>query len=181
MVIFALTNLPIMKTLYIVRHAKSSWDHPGLPDYERPLLENGKRKTEKVIEYLIHQKTNPDLILSSHAIRAKETAALIAKGLSYPEGRIQTVTIIYQGNDDDLINLIYGLPNEKNSIIIVGHNPTFTSLANHFLTKPIDWLPTSGVVCVEFKTDKWENIMVAKKRTKFVISPKLIKAGKGKK
>lgn len=170
-----------MKTLYIVRHAKSSWDHPGLPDYERPLLDNGKRKTEKIIEYLIHQDAKPDLILSSHAIRAKETAALIAKGLSYQADKIQILTIIYQGNEDDLINLIYGLPNEKNSIMIVGHNPTFTSLANHFLAEPIDWLPTSGVVCIEFKTDKWENIIGAEKRTKFVISPKLIKEGKGKK
>jgi phosphohistidine phosphatase len=170
-----------MKTLYIVRHAKSSWDHPGLPDYERPLLENGKRKTEKIIDYLIHQDAKPDLILSSHAIRAKETAASIAKGLSYPEDKIQTLTVIYQGNVDDLFKLIFGLANERNSVMIVGHNPTFTSLANHFLAEPIDWLPTSGVVCIEFTTDKWENIPGAEKRTKFVISPKLIKEGKVKK
>jgi phosphohistidine phosphatase len=170
-----------MKTLYIVRHAKSSWDYPGLPDYERPLLEAGKRKTEKIIDYLIRQDTKPDLILSSHAVRAKETAALIAKGLSYPEDKIQILTMIYQGNIEDLFKLIVGLPSEINSVMMVGHNPTFTSLANHFLAESIDWLPTSGVVCIEFKTEKWENIIGAEKRTKFVISPKLIKQAKGKK
>ena len=170
-----------MKTLYLVRHAKSSWDHPGLPDYERPLLDVGIKRTEKVIEYLIHQKTNPDLILCSHAIRAMETAALIARGLSYPEDKIQQHHVIYEGNEDDLFNLLYGLPNEINAAMIVGHNPVITSAANEFLSKPIDWMPTTGVVCVEFKTDKWENIFQGKTKTKFIISPKMIEKGKPKK
>jgi len=167
-----------MKTLYIVRHAKSSWDHPGLPDYERPLLESGKSRTKKIIDYLIDHHATPGLIMSSHANRAKETASMIAAGLKYPIDKIMIADVIYHGNDDDIFNLILGLSNETETVMIVGHNPTFTSLANQFLIEPIDWLPTSGVVCVEFKTDKWENIIQAEKRTKFVISPKLIRGGK---
>ncbi len=65
-----------MKTLYIVRHAKSSWDFSAIPDYDRPLLETGIIRTNKIIKYLKNQDTNPDLIVSSHALRAKETARI---------------------------------------------------------------------------------------------------------
>ena len=167
-----------MKTLFIIRHAKSSWDHPGLPDYERPLLESGKTRTKKIIDYLIDQHVKTDLIMSSHATRAKETALMIAEGLKYPIDKIRIAEEIYNGNVDDAIYLLFGLSNETETVMIVGHNPTFTSLANLFLHEPIDWLPTSGVVCIEFKTEKWGNIIQAKKRTKFVISPKLIREEK---
>ncbi len=82
---------------------------------------------------------------------------------------------IYHGDIDDVLNLITTLTDDKEKVMIVGHNPTLTSLSNIFLSEPIDWLPTSGVVCIEFITDKWENIMQAEKKTRFVITNKLIK------
>ena len=164
-----------MKTLYIVRHAKSSWDFSAIPDYDRPLLETGIIRTNKIIKYLKNQDTNPDLIVSSHALRAKETARMIANGLSYPPGNIRIMEEIYHGDIDDVLNLITTLTGDKEKVMIVGHNPTLTSLSNIFLSEPIDWLPTSGVVCIEFITDKWENIMQAEKKTRFVITNKLIK------
>ncbi len=181
MVIFAMTNLPNMKTLYIVRHAKSSWDFSNIHDYERPLLEVGIERTKKIIKHLKKQDTRPDLIMSSHALRARDTARMIADGLSFPIEKMMIMNEIYHGDIDEIINLITTLSNDTKKVMIVGHNPTLTTLSNKFLEEPIDWLPTSGVVCIEFKTDKWENIIEAEKRTKFVISPKLIKQGKGKK
>ncbi len=77
-----------MKTLYIVRHAKSSWDHPGLGDDQRPLLEKGKKRTKYVVDYFLENNINPDLIISSHAVRAFETAKIIATSLDYPENKI---------------------------------------------------------------------------------------------
>ena len=173
-----------MKTLYIVRHAKSSWDHPGLEDYQRPLLEKGKKRTKYVIDYLQKQKVKPDLILSSHAERAKETARIIAAALGYPEHEIIISKEIYFGNTDGLFNHFYDLSNQVNSLMMVGHNPTMTNFANYFLDNKIDNLPTSGVVCIEFDTDMWENVLQASRKTKFSISPKLLKdrlARKGKK
>jgi phosphohistidine phosphatase len=170
-----------MKTLYIVRHAKSSWDHPELPDYNRPLLETGIARTHKIISYLKAKNVNPGLIICSHAVRARETAVMIAGGLSYPTDKIKVEDRIYNGNEDDSMDLIFGVDNNINELMIVGHNPTFTNLVNTFLDEPLDWLSTSGVVCIEFDTEKWENIFQAKKRTKFVISPKQMKEGKNKK
>ncbi|HQQ12358.1 MAG TPA: histidine phosphatase family protein, partial [Bacteroidales bacterium] len=70
-----------MKTLYIVRHAKSSWDFPEVSDHDRPLLEKGKKRTRKIIDFLQKKKVKPDLIISSSALRARETAGYLAVGL----------------------------------------------------------------------------------------------------
>jgi len=164
-----------MKTLYIVRHAKSSWENPGLADHERPILKKGKNRTQLVCNYLVENNYNVDLLISSHAVRARQTASIIADGLNYPEENIQISPTIYHGDIDDLLNQLFELPNDVNSVMLFGHNPTFTSFANYFLPKNIDWLPTSAVVCIEFKTDKWENFINARKKAKFVITPRLLK------
>jgi phosphohistidine phosphatase len=164
-----------MKTLYIVRHAKSSWDHPGLSDDQRPLLQKGKKRTKLVTDYLQKNNNQPALILSSHATRAYETAKLFANALGFPENKIIVTESIYHGNADTMINTLFGIADDIDSLMMFGHNPTFTYFANMFLDNSIENLPTSGVVCIEFKTDKWEEIMTAEKRTKFVISPKILK------
>lgn len=164
-----------MKTLYIARHAKSSWDHPGLEDYQRPILEKGKKRTKLVAEYLLKNGQAPELILSSHAIRALETAKLYASAFNYAENKIVVSKNMYHGDMDSMINYFFDLPEEMESLMMVGHNPTFTYFANMFLDKSIENLPTSGVVCIEFSTNKWEEVISAEKKTKFVISPKLLK------
>jgi len=167
-----------MKTLYIVRHAKSSWDHQGLADHERPILEKGIKRTELVSDYLVDNSYTVDLMISSHAVRALQTASIIAKGLTYPEENIQISKSIYHGNIDSVFDQLYELPDEIDSVMIFGHNPTFTSLANYFLPSKIDWLPTSAVVCIKFDTDKWEDFINAQKKVKFVITPRLLREKK---
>lgn len=169
-----------MKTLYIVRHAKSSWDHPGLADHERPILEKGIKRTQLVCDYLVENNYNADLIISSHAVRARQTASVIADGLNYPEENIQISSSIYHGDIDALFDQLFELPNDVKSVMIFGHNPTFTSFANYFLQRKIDWLPTSAIVCIEFETDKWEHIANARKKAKFVITPRLLNEKKRK-
>lgn len=164
-----------MKTLYIVRHAKSSWDHSGLADHERPILEKGKKRTRIVGDFLVENNYTIDLMISSHAVRARETASIIADALNYPEDNIQIATTIYHGSIDNIFNELFELPNDINSVMLFGHNPTFTTLANYFLPKSIDWLPTSAIVCIEFDTDKWGNFINAQKKAKFVVTPRILK------
>ena len=168
-------NLSKMKSLFIVRHAKSAWDHPGLEDYQRPLLEKGKKRTKYIVDYLLQRNTRVDLILSSHAKRALETAKIIANALNYPEDKIIISKNIYHGNADSLFNHFYDLSDDVSALMMVGHNPTFTYLANYFMDKPIDNLPTSGVVCIEFQTDSWSNFLEVPRKTKFVISPRKLR------
>lgn len=166
-----------MKTLYLVRHAKSSWDQSGIEDHERPIIEKGKKRTKVIIDYLLSQDITVDLMISSFAVRALDTARIIARALNYQESEIQISKSIYHGDADSLLDLFYDISDKVNSLMLFGHNPTITNFANFFLDKKIDSLPTSGVVCLEFDTDKWEEISTAKKRTKFVISPKSVKEG----
>ena len=167
-----------MKLLYIARHAKSSWDFSGISDHERPLIEKGIKRTNLIANYMRQNDAKPDLIISSFAVRAYETAILMAKIFSYPKENIQVENNLYHSDVDILFEHIYSLPESINSVMMVGHNPTFTVFANYFLKNNIDWLPTSAVVCIAFKTDKWEDIHRAKKSTKFVISPKLLRQNK---
>ena len=167
-----------MKTLYIVRHAKSSWDNPGLADHERPIIKKGKDRTKLVCDYLVENNLTVDLIISSHAVRARQTASIIADALNYPEENIQISPAIYHGDIDNLFNQLFELSDNVTSVMLFGHNPTFTTFANYFLPKNMDWLPTSAIVCIQFDTDKWENIINAQKKAKFVITPRLLKEKK---
>jgi len=167
-----------MKTIYIVRHAKSSWDYPELGDDERPLIEKGRKRTKKVINHLLNKNIKLDCIISSHAVRALDTAKIFAKALDYPVDKIMIKPEVYHGSADSLFSQFFGLPDSYNSAMIVGHNPPITSFANMFVKPYIDWVPTSGLICVRFKTDDWSNIPLAAYKVDFLLFPKDLKAAK---
>jgi phosphohistidine phosphatase len=163
-----------MKTLLIVRHGKSAWDNPELKDHDRTLLPKGIARTKKVGNYLADKKNKPDLIVTSSAIRALETSKILAAKLNYPIEQIRIESDIYHQGSKYLMELLYGLPNDVNSVMLVGHNPTFTHFANKFLDEPIDALPTTGAVSISFATEKWEEINIATKNTNFVVAPRML-------
>ena len=164
-----------MKTLFIVRHAKSSWDSPGIRDFDRPLMEIGKKRTRKVIQFFLDKKVRIDLIISSPAVRAYETAKIIAKGIGYPIKSIKLEPDIYEGEPDRIIDMICRTDNDYSGLMIVGHNPSLTYLTNHFLKPGIEILPTSGVAAISFKADSWENIPGADASCEFLLYPKQLK------
>lgn len=163
-----------MKTMIIVRHAKSSWDNPMLTDHDRPLLEIGKKRTRLVVNKLQELGVRVDLIVSSSAVRALETAKYMAKGLGYQAELIKSSSYYYMASTQDLLNEFFDLPDQFATVMLVGHNPTLTNLANQFLTKPLDNLPTSGVVQLQFKTDKWDQIHRAEIENELIITHKKI-------
>jgi len=164
-----------MKTIYILRHAKSSWDFPHLSDEERPLIDKGKKRTRLINQYLIEQNIAIDLIISSHALRAYDTAKIVARAIGFPIENIRMNKMIYHSNEDNLIDQFYDLSDEINSAMLVGHNPTLTNFANLFLDEKIEWLPTSGLVSISFHTDQWVNLSEAKYSANFVITPSMLK------
>jgi len=161
-----------MKTLYIVRHAKSSWDYPGLSDDERPLLQKGIKRTKKIASFLKAKNITVDVFISSYAVRAHETAIIIANELGYSDDKIIISQQLYHGGADRIYEELYQLSDHIESAMIFGHNPTFTSFANHFLGEKIDWLPTSAVVAIKINTDKWTELSMAKHRPDFVVYPR---------
>jgi phosphohistidine phosphatase len=164
-----------MKTLYLVRHAKSSWENFSLSDHDRPLSQSGIKKTKRIIDFLREKQVLPDLLKSSSAKRALDTAKLIAHGIGYPESKIEVDKNLYHATAETIYQELYALPDEIQSVMLFGHNPTFTYFANDFISPAIDNLPTSGVVSVGFKTDKWENINGATFKVNFVVFPRMLK------
>lgn len=163
-----------MKTLCIVRHAKSDWKQTGQKDTERGLLPRGVEKTKLILTFLRSKGIKPDLILSSHAVRAKETARLLADGLDYPEKKIKIDKCIYASHEEIILDLLTETDDSVDTLIIVGHNPEFTNLSNLFIDNPIEYLPTSGVVSVSFKTKHWEDIGKTPGIFNFFIYPKAL-------
>lgn len=161
-----------MKTVYIVRHAKSSWEIDVIPDEERPLLEKGKKRTKKVIDYLLENNIQVDYIISSHAVRAHETAKILAHALKYKEEDIKKDPQLYFANGDELFDQFYDLPERFSSVMIVGHNPAMCDFVNKFLPEPIDNLPTSGIVGISFEAEHWHDVPLAGFRVNFVLFPK---------
>ncbi|MCK9422616.1 MAG: histidine phosphatase family protein [Bacteroidales bacterium] len=164
-----------MKTLYLVRHAKASWEEPGVSDSHRPLLPKGIKRTERVAEFLKERGITIDLMLSSPAVRAYETARIMAAGLDYPLKNIKIERKIYEGYHDRILDIIYGTPDRINSLMIFGHNPTISQVANLFIHPGIEIMPTSCVACISFHSDTWAEIPSAEALKEFVIYPKLLK------
>src|SRR6478609_6616404 len=115
-----------MKTLYLVRHAKSSWDDIDLSDFDRPLNDRGKKDAPKMGKRLKERDIFPDVMLSSPAKRALETCKAIAKALSFPEEKITTDKRLYHASEDQLLKVVQGLKDRHDNvevIMIFGHNP----------------------------------------------------------
>jgi phosphohistidine phosphatase len=146
-----------MKTLFLIRHAKSSWDDPELPDKDRPLNDRGKRDAPKMGERLAKRDVKPDLILSSPAIRALRTAEIIARKLDYRRKDIVVNERLYAVAADDLLDVIHQLGAELKRVMLFGHNPELTELARR-LSGEITHMPTCAVAEFTFDAKSWSRI-----------------------
>ncbi len=144
-----------MKTLTIVRHAKSSWSDPRLSDRERPLNRRGERDAPVMGERIADAGIRPSLIVSSPATRAWTTARVIAEKLSYPTEFLQRENQLYLASLDDLLDIVVAQDDGFNSLIIVGHNPGLTDFVNFLSPGLTNNLPTTGVVAVNIDQDHW--------------------------
>lgn len=146
-----------MKTLFLVRHAKSSRDDATLADKERPLNDRGQRDAPKMGERLADRDVKPDLILSSPARRALTTAEIIAKKLDYKVKDIVVDERLYAATPDDLLDVIHKLADKSKRVMLFGHNPELTELA-HRLSSKITDMPTCAVAEFAFDVRTWSNV-----------------------
>jgi phosphohistidine phosphatase len=150
-----------MKTLFLIRHAKSSWDDTALPDKDRPLNDRGRRDAPKMGKRLAKRDVKPNLILSSPARRALTTAEIIAKKLDYKRKDIVVEDRLYSGAVHDLLNVIQKLSDKLERVMLFGHNPELTELA-HRLSSEITHMPTCAIAEFMFSAKSWSNIGKAK-------------------
>lgn len=146
-----------MKKLVIIRHAKSSWDDPFLDDHSRPLAERGLRDAPKMANRLKKEDIFPDLILSSDAERAKQTALITAEHVKFPKDKIIFDRSLYHASAESIMGLVKKTDPSVKTLFIFGHNPGFNDLIWK-LGGDIDNLPTSGQFGFKFDVKEWSDI-----------------------
>lgn len=144
-----------MKTLTILRHGKSSWKNAGQADHERPLSRRGEENAPLMAARITDAGIRPSLIMSSPAVRAWTTAKLVAKAISYPIEFLHRDDRLYLADLDRLLDVMTEQDAAFNSIVLVGHNPGLTELANHLLPDVTHNIPTCGIVSLAIETDDW--------------------------
>lgn len=148
-----------MKTLYVIRHAKSSWDDMTIDDFDRPLNDRGKTDAPRMGKRLKEKNIYPGLLLSSPAKRALSTAKRISEALGYSKENIKTDRALYHAGSTQIFSVIKLLPDKFDTVMIFGHNPGLTDFVNDVgRSIDIDNIPTCGVVAFEFNIDSWKEL-----------------------
>jgi phosphohistidine phosphatase len=146
------------KRLTLLRHAKSSWADSSLDDHDRPLNKRGERDAPLMGRRLREKQRRPSLILTSPAKRARQTARRIAREIGYPLEFMQTERELYLASPETILGIIAAQDNAFNDIVVCGHNPGITELANRLSAVSIDNVPTCGMVFLEAEIDDWSQL-----------------------
>ena len=157
------------KNLFLIRHGKANEFRLNQTDKERPLEEAGIIETRNTVKTCTELK-QVDLILTSDASRAFETATIVAQLVNYPEIDILVKAELYLANEYTLLDYIASIQDEFNNVVLVGHNPGLSDLANRFLTTPLNGMPTSGILGFSFDINTWKNIFEATCTKKPILS-----------
>lgn len=167
--------IPIMRRLFLVRHAKSSWGDPATPDEKRPLDARGKRDAPKMGKRLAKRDVKPDLMVSSPAKRALATARAMARKLGYKRKDIRVDKQLYATSPDDLLRVIRKLGDRKKSVMLFGHNPELAELAQR-LSGKITRMPTCAVAEFELDAKSWATAAKRKPESVVLYTPRRAKA-----
>lgn len=144
-----------MKTLLIMRHAKSSWDNPRLADHDRPLNKRGKRDAPRMGRLLRDEDLVPDLILSSTAKRALDTAEAVAEASGYDEV-IEVSQAFYPGDPDSYLTVLRLVADEVERLLMIGHNPGMEDFLEE-LTGGWERLPTAAIAQISLPIGRWRD------------------------
>ena len=145
-----------MKTLLLMRHAKSSWKDADIKDRKRPLSKRGKRNAPQMGELLKEKELLPQLILASSAVRARQTAELLAEASGY-QGDIRYLDDLYMAEADEYLDELKKLPDNLERVMLIGHNPGLESLLP-MLTGRVESLPTAAIAHLTLPISNWKEL-----------------------
>lgn len=161
-----------MKYLYLIRHAKSSWDNLEISDVDRPLNERGLRDAPYMGKRLKEKEVAPDLMLSSPAKRAIATCRQIAAIIGHEASRIKTDPRLYHASEETLVSVLSGLSDSHHVAMLFGHNPGLTRLTNSIFGQHIMNIPTCGIVAGKLNIGTWGEVKAGCGRLGFFDFPK---------
>jgi len=164
-----------MRTLLLMRHAKSSWDRPDLADVDRPLAPRGRKAAPLIARYLAEQRLIPDLVLCSHALRVRETWELMT-----PAVACKTLRSLYSAPPSRLLEPLRRVADEVRVLMMIGHNPGLGALAAGLAgagpKKALERLrtkfPTAGLVVLTFAIERWAELAAGGGRLEDFVRPK---------
>jgi phosphohistidine phosphatase len=165
----------LMRRLTLLRHAKSVQDPAYAVDRERPLAERGRLDAEAMGRFFSQAEVVPGLIVSSPAVRARQTAEILARAAGGVAG-IRWEEAVYAAGADALLSVVRGLPDTAEHALLVGHNPGFEELAALLIgTECGVTLPTAAAAHFEIDADRWSEVCAGAGRLQWLIIPKLLK------
>ncbi|HUK95667.1 MAG TPA: histidine phosphatase family protein [Gaiellaceae bacterium] len=168
------------RVLYLLRHAKSSWEDPSLPDRERPLAPRGRRDSQRIAKHLARLEIDPELVLCSDAVRTRETLELIRPALGAAEVRLEEG--LYAASSDELLERIRLVPETVTSVMLIGHNPGMQALALLLVSRGAELerleakFPTAALATLVFPKTTWNDIAPADATLAGYVVPKQLRS-----
>src|SRR4051812_42248432 len=161
-----------MKTLILVRHAKSSWDTPGISDFDRPLNERGKEDAPAMAKRLKEKGIKVDQFISSPAKRARKTAKYFAEEFGQKKDDILLIDVLYAANTSVFKRVVAELENKNDVVALFAHNPDIAEYAGSLTNVKVDDMPTCAIFAVQAETNDWAEFANAGKKFLFFDYPK---------
>lgn len=159
-----------MKKIYFMRHGKAE-DGFGKSDHERALTEKGRKKTNKIAQFLISQSIKPQQLLVSDAQRTLDTAAIICQYLEIKAEDVSVIGKLYLASSDDILEQIYALDDQIDEVMIIGHNPDISVLPGYLCNMDMDWIPTSSIIGIKYNLNRWNEIASQPAKLLFYTKP----------
>ncbi len=159
-----------MRTLYLLRHAKSSWKDDSLRDFDRPLKGRGRKAAEQMGQVLAEEKLKSPLVISSPAVRARETTDLVLESAGF-KVKPQFEERIYEAEVRTLLEVVESIPDSADTVIMVGHNPGFENLLS-YLTGDNRHMSTCALAKIEFDVASWSELSEDSGRLEMFVTPK---------
>ncbi len=161
-----------MKKIILMRHAKSDWANSELTDHQRPLNNRGKRDGPRMGTQILEKGIIPEVLLVSDAQRTKDTWELINE--YFPSAKTIFLPELYLASADTIAQIISEVDDLIDTILILAHNPGITEAFSLLANLKIDNVPTSGVGCITYETDKFSEILNSRSRLDYFIYPKML-------
>lgn len=171
-----------MKSLYLVRHGRAAGETPGGNDMDRDLTRSGREAVKATAAFLAEQQIIPDVIICSPARRARRSATILAKGLGVKKKAIREVEAVYSGSDADnpLWSVLRGLGDDAETVVLVGHNPYLSDLANRLYRSFEGEIPPAGVIGFDIRNRNWEKVGPGRGTMRFLEFPEMERASRRK-
>jgi phosphohistidine phosphatase len=170
---FTVNQQIMMKTILLLRHAKSAWDDASLSDFERTLTERGKSDAKIMGKRLLEKSIEIDTFVSSPAKRAKKTARVFMKEFEKDKKKLQLVPSLYEASVQDFYNAVESFDDKDKSVALFSHNPGITDFVNSLDCTPVNDMPTCSVYAIKVETKHWKEFREAKKEFLFFDYPKI--------